>query len=230
MSRHPYFVARMEPTGRREAPPDGVMRERRSRITLRSMRATVALLLACAGISQLCRSPPHRPRNSRSRSSPSASWRSTAIRATSRSRDSSGWFSRLPSIRSPAPRSASTRRRRSPACSRPTSCSSGSRSNRPRRSRRPCSRALEGRNIHFFLIDVPAEAFKPLAAAVRGRDALLFNVSTPDDSLRRELCAARIRAYDAEPRHAHGRAGAVPGLAQVARLSGPAGARCRRTT
>jgi ABC transporter substrate binding protein (PQQ-dependent alcohol dehydrogenase system) len=49
--------------------------------------------------------------------------------------------------------------------------------------------ALEGRNIHFFLIDVPAEAFKPLAAAVRGRDALLFNVSTPDDSLRRELCA-----------------------------------------
>jgi ABC transporter substrate binding protein (PQQ-dependent alcohol dehydrogenase system) len=49
--------------------------------------------------------------------------------------------------------------------------------------------AMEGRNIHFFLIDVPAEAFKPLAAAVRGRDALLFNVSTPDDSLRRELCA-----------------------------------------
>jgi ABC transporter substrate binding protein (PQQ-dependent alcohol dehydrogenase system) len=49
--------------------------------------------------------------------------------------------------------------------------------------------AMEGRNIHFFLIDVPAEAYKPLAAAVRGRDALLFNVSTPDDSLRRELCA-----------------------------------------
>jgi len=49
--------------------------------------------------------------------------------------------------------------------------------------------AIEGRNIHFFLIDVPAEAYKPLAAAVRGRDALLFNVSTPDDSLRRELCA-----------------------------------------
>src|SRR3984893_9877071 len=47
--------------------------------------------------------------------------------------------------------------------------------------------AMEGRNIHFFLVDVPAEAFKPLAAAVRGRDALLFNVSTPDDSLRREL-------------------------------------------
>jgi ABC transporter substrate binding protein (PQQ-dependent alcohol dehydrogenase system) len=49
--------------------------------------------------------------------------------------------------------------------------------------------ALEGRGIHFFLIDAPAEAFKPLAAAVRGRDALLFNVSAPDDSLRRALCA-----------------------------------------
>jgi ABC transporter substrate binding protein (PQQ-dependent alcohol dehydrogenase system) len=49
--------------------------------------------------------------------------------------------------------------------------------------------AIEGHNIRFFLIDLPAEAFKPLAAAVRGRDALLFNVSTPDDSLRRELCA-----------------------------------------
>ena len=49
--------------------------------------------------------------------------------------------------------------------------------------------AMEGRNIHFFLADVPAEAFKPLAAAVRGRDALLFNVSAGDDSLRRELCA-----------------------------------------
>jgi ABC transporter substrate binding protein (PQQ-dependent alcohol dehydrogenase system) len=49
--------------------------------------------------------------------------------------------------------------------------------------------ALEGRDIHFFLIDLPAEAFKPLAAAVRGRDALLFNVSAPDDSLRRALCA-----------------------------------------
>jgi ABC transporter substrate binding protein (PQQ-dependent alcohol dehydrogenase system) len=49
--------------------------------------------------------------------------------------------------------------------------------------------AMEGRNIHFFLVDAPAEAFKPLAAAVRGRDALVFNVSAGDDSLRRELCA-----------------------------------------
>jgi ABC transporter substrate binding protein (PQQ-dependent alcohol dehydrogenase system) len=45
---------------------------------------------------------------------------------------------------------------------------------------------------HFFLIDVPTEAYKPLAAAVRGRDLLLFNVSEPDDTLRRDLCAAEF--------------------------------------
>jgi ABC transporter substrate binding protein (PQQ-dependent alcohol dehydrogenase system) len=45
---------------------------------------------------------------------------------------------------------------------------------------------------HFFLIDVPADAYKPLAAAVRGRDVLLFNVSEPDDALRRDLCAAEF--------------------------------------
>jgi ABC transporter substrate binding protein (PQQ-dependent alcohol dehydrogenase system) len=43
--------------------------------------------------------------------------------------------------------------------------------------------------INFFLLDVPAEAYKPLAAAVSGRDVLLLNVSTPDDGLRRDLCA-----------------------------------------
>ena len=49
--------------------------------------------------------------------------------------------------------------------------------------------ALEGRDIHFFLIDAPAEAFKPLAASTKGRDTLLFNVSASDDGLRREVCA-----------------------------------------
>ena len=48
------------------------------------------------------------------------------------------------------------------------------------------------RDIHFFLVDAPAAAFKPLVAAVHGRDALIFNVSAPDDSLRRNLCAAEI--------------------------------------
>jgi ABC transporter substrate binding protein (PQQ-dependent alcohol dehydrogenase system) len=43
--------------------------------------------------------------------------------------------------------------------------------------------------INFFLLDIPAEAYKPLAAAVSGRNVLLFNVSTPDDGLRRDLCA-----------------------------------------
>src|SRR5258708_3374511 len=49
--------------------------------------------------------------------------------------------------------------------------------------------ALEGRGIHFFLIDAPPDAFKPIAAAAKGRDALLFNVSAEDDGLRRDLCA-----------------------------------------
>jgi ABC transporter substrate binding protein (PQQ-dependent alcohol dehydrogenase system) len=48
------------------------------------------------------------------------------------------------------------------------------------------------RNIHFFLVDAPAEAFKPLAAAIHGTDALVFNVSAQDDSLRRDLCSAEI--------------------------------------
>jgi ABC transporter substrate binding protein (PQQ-dependent alcohol dehydrogenase system) len=52
--------------------------------------------------------------------------------------------------------------------------------------------ALETRDIHLFLVDAPAEAYKPLAAAVKGRDALIFNVSAGDDALRRDLCAAEI--------------------------------------
>jgi ABC transporter substrate binding protein (PQQ-dependent alcohol dehydrogenase system) len=52
--------------------------------------------------------------------------------------------------------------------------------------------AIANRNIHMFLVDAPAEAFKPLAAAVKGRDALIFNVSATDDSLRRDLCAPEI--------------------------------------
>jgi ABC transporter substrate binding protein (PQQ-dependent alcohol dehydrogenase system) len=44
---------------------------------------------------------------------------------------------------------------------------------------------------HFFLVDVPAEAYQALAAAVHGRDLLLFNVSEPNDALRR-LCAAEF--------------------------------------
>jgi ABC transporter substrate binding protein (PQQ-dependent alcohol dehydrogenase system) len=46
--------------------------------------------------------------------------------------------------------------------------------------------------VHFFLLDLPAAAYKPLAAAVRGRNVLLFNVSEPDDGLRRQLCAAEF--------------------------------------
>jgi ABC transporter substrate binding protein (PQQ-dependent alcohol dehydrogenase system) len=52
--------------------------------------------------------------------------------------------------------------------------------------------AMDGRNIQFFVVDAPAEAFNPLAAAVRGRDVLLFNATVPEDSLRREVCAREI--------------------------------------
>jgi ABC transporter substrate binding protein (PQQ-dependent alcohol dehydrogenase system) len=52
--------------------------------------------------------------------------------------------------------------------------------------------ALETQNIHFFILDTPAEAFKPLADAVRGRDVLLFNATAGEDSLRRNLCAPEI--------------------------------------
>jgi len=52
--------------------------------------------------------------------------------------------------------------------------------------------ALASRNIQFFILDVPAEAFKALAAAVRGKDVLLFNATAQEDSLRREVCAREI--------------------------------------
>jgi ABC transporter substrate binding protein (PQQ-dependent alcohol dehydrogenase system) len=52
--------------------------------------------------------------------------------------------------------------------------------------------ALDQRNIQFFVVDAPADAFKPLVAAVRGRDVLLFNATAPEDSLRREVCAREI--------------------------------------
>ena len=52
--------------------------------------------------------------------------------------------------------------------------------------------AMASRDIRFFIVDAPAEAFPPLAAAVRGRDALLFNATAPDDALRRDLCAKEI--------------------------------------
>jgi ABC transporter substrate binding protein (PQQ-dependent alcohol dehydrogenase system) len=56
----------------------------------------------------------------------------------------------------------------------------------------PAVQQAMDRNIHLFLVDAPAETFKPLAAAVRGRDTLVFNVSATDDTLRRELCAPEL--------------------------------------
>jgi len=52
--------------------------------------------------------------------------------------------------------------------------------------------ARQDRDIHFFVLDAPADAFRPLAEAVRGRDLLLFNATAPDDWLRRELCRREV--------------------------------------
>jgi ABC transporter substrate binding protein (PQQ-dependent alcohol dehydrogenase system) len=52
--------------------------------------------------------------------------------------------------------------------------------------------ARDASDIHFFIVDAPAEAFKPLADAIKGRDVLVFNATAPDDALRRDLCAAEF--------------------------------------
>jgi ABC transporter substrate binding protein (PQQ-dependent alcohol dehydrogenase system) len=52
--------------------------------------------------------------------------------------------------------------------------------------------AREAGDVHMFIVDAPAEAFKPLADAIRGRDILAFNVTAEEDALRRELCAAEF--------------------------------------
>jgi ABC transporter substrate binding protein (PQQ-dependent alcohol dehydrogenase system) len=53
-------------------------------------------------------------------------------------------------------------------------------------------RGRDTSNVHFFIVDAPAEAFKPLADAVKGRDVLIFNATANDDALRRNLCAAEL--------------------------------------
>jgi ABC transporter substrate binding protein (PQQ-dependent alcohol dehydrogenase system) len=52
--------------------------------------------------------------------------------------------------------------------------------------------AIESKHVQFFVLDLPAEAFRPLAAAVKGRDVLLFNATATEDWLRRDLCAREV--------------------------------------
>jgi ABC transporter substrate binding protein (PQQ-dependent alcohol dehydrogenase system) len=52
--------------------------------------------------------------------------------------------------------------------------------------------ALQNQNIHFFVLDLPADVVATLAPAVSGRDVLLLNATAPDDRLRREACSANI--------------------------------------
>ena len=54
------------------------------------------------------------------------------------------------------------------------------------------AQARATRDMHFFIVDAPAGAFKPLADAVRGRDILVFNATVTDDTLRRTACAAEF--------------------------------------
>ena len=148
----------------------------------------------------------------------SALSRSKTIRATSRSAPTSASSSRPANIRSPAPRSASTRRRRSRACCRSISRSNASPRNRRPTWRRPClRRSMAG--THFFLIDAPADAFKPLAAAMHGRDALFQRLRAGRCAAPRPVRAG-VRPRLSEPRAAHGRPRAVRRVAQMARPPG----------
>jgi ABC transporter substrate binding protein (PQQ-dependent alcohol dehydrogenase system) len=52
--------------------------------------------------------------------------------------------------------------------------------------------ALQTRDIHFFVLDLPADAVKLLASAIRGKNVLLLNATAQDDWLRRDTCSAEI--------------------------------------
>jgi ABC transporter substrate binding protein (PQQ-dependent alcohol dehydrogenase system) len=183
------FVARMEPTGRRDAPPDGAIRERRSRIALRSMRATVcgAIVFASAALAQQP-TPPAQPQQKLTigfvdiegdpRYEPVQG--SDRIILKTREHPFTGAQVGLDEAQ------ALTRVLKTDfALERITVKSAAEVAS-------AVQQALETRKIHLFLVDAPAEAYKPLAAAVRGRDALVFNVSAPDDALRRDLCTAEV--------------------------------------
>ncbi|HEY2228689.1 MAG TPA: amino acid ABC transporter substrate-binding protein [Xanthobacteraceae bacterium] len=184
------FVARMEPTGRRDAPPDGAIRERRSRIALRSMRATVcgAIVFASAALAQQPTPPPAQPQQKLTigfvdiegdpRYEPVQG--SDRIILKTREHPFTGAQVGLDEAQ------ALTRVLKTDfALERITVKSAAEVAS-------AVQQALETRKIHLFLVDAPAEAYKPLAAAVRGRDALVFNVSAPDDALRRDLCTAEV--------------------------------------
>ncbi len=84
--------------------------------------------------------------------------------------------------------------------------------------------ALDERNVHFFVVDAPAEAFGPLAAALRGRDVLAVQRDSRGGFAAARAVRTRARPYVSEPRHENGRAGAVSRFAQMARHPGSRGA------
>ena len=174
----------------------------------------------CAMLSrtpQLRRSPPRRPR-SHSRSSPSASSRSTAIRATSRSAPTSGMILKTREHPFAGAQVGIDEAAALDARAQDRLRARAHHGEIAGRGRAAVLKARDGRGIHFFLIDAPAEAYKPLAAAVKGT-----RCAAVQRQRARRLAAPRICARprsctpDAEPRAAHGRAGAISRVAQMAR-------------
>jgi ABC transporter substrate binding protein (PQQ-dependent alcohol dehydrogenase system) len=52
--------------------------------------------------------------------------------------------------------------------------------------------SLRDRNIHFFVLDLPADAVRLLGQATAGKDVMLLNAAASEDWLRRQTCAVEI--------------------------------------
>ena len=200
MSENLSFVARMEPMGRREAPPHCVMRDHRSRITLRSMRATIAtiaLLLTCAGTAL---GQPAPPQPAPQRPPPAAQPQKLTIgfvevEGDARYEPIQGSDRIVLKTREHPFAGAQVGIDEAQALTRVLKTDFALERITAKSAAEVASavqQALETRDIHLFLMDAPAEAYKALAAAVKGRDALIFNVSADEDSLRRDLCAPEM--------------------------------------
>src|SRR5580692_9891509 len=200
MSEYPPTVARMEPSGRLRPSSTGYgeIRDRRSRIALRFMRATI-VLLAGAGIA-LAQPAPQAPVPQRPAPQPVAQPQKLTIGFVDIEGDP-----RYEPIQGPDRLILKTREH--PFTGAQVGIDEAQPLTRVLKTDFALERitvksaaevagavqqALETRDIHLFLVDAPADALKSLAAAVRGRDALIFNVSADDNALRRDLCAAEL--------------------------------------
>jgi ABC transporter substrate binding protein (PQQ-dependent alcohol dehydrogenase system) len=165
-----------------------VMRDR-SRITLRFMRATIALLLACAGIPALAQPAPPPPQPQQK-----ITIGFVEIEGDPRYEPIKGFERLILKTREHPFAGAQVGIDEALALTRvlKTDFVLERITVKSADEVAPAVQAVAARGIHFFLVDAPAEAFKALVAAVHGRDALIFNVSAAEDSLRRNLCAAEV--------------------------------------